>query len=318
MDRFWVEGFSEETLSDSSAKTLAARPGLNYSHLLPTLKRKVDWQGRATILVGIAEEVPPVDHKMPSMSWVIERGTVFVGQALAARLDLRKGSTIDLLGKPFRVAACLPESGTDQDVSILGHLADVQALLGMDGLINEIQALDCVCLDRNRDSLDVLREQLAAALPEARVIQVRTLAGVRETQRRLVEDSIGVALPFVLVIAALWVGVLAWLNVRERWREIGILRALGHGSARIAALFLGKAVAVGLIGALIGYAAGTWLALACGPEIFRLTGKGIAPLPELLAWALLGAPILAAVASLVPAAVAVAQDPAVALREDAP
>ena len=68
----------------------------------------------------------------------------------------------------------------------------------------------------------------------------------------------------VVLACALWVGLLAWANVRERRTEIGLLRALGKSSLRIASLFLGKATLLGfcggLTGCLLGYVLARWLA----------------------------------------------------------
>ena len=110
-------------------------------------------------------------------------------------------------------------------------------------------------------------------------------------------------------------GVLATINVRERRTEIGIMRALGYGSGRIAGLFLSKAVLIGVIGAAVGYGIGSALALKFGPGIFKVTAKSIQAEPRLLFWALLAAPAFAALASFIPTALAVTDDPAKTLRE---
>lgn len=93
------------------------------------------------------------------------------------------------------------------------------------------------------------------------------------------------------------------------------MRALGYGSSRVAALFLAKAVVIGLLGAGVGFFIGTYLALNFGPDIFKVTAKAIRPEYSLLVWTLLVAPVFAALASFIPAMFAVAQDPAVTLRE---
>ena len=94
------------------------------------------------------------------------------------------------------------------------------------------------------------------------------------------------------------------------------MRALGHGSGKIAFLFLGKAVVIGLIGALVGFVVGTVLALSYGPDIFKVTGGMIEPLYGLLGWALIAAPVFVAISSFIPSMVAVTQDPALTLREE--
>jgi len=122
--------------------------------------------------------------------------------------------------------------------------------------------------------------------------------------------------PLVLLVGAGWLALLAWLNVRERRAEIGLWRALGHGSPRLAGLLLGKAMLLGGIGAVAGYGLGTWIALSAGPEIFQVTARSLRAEPMLLLWALLLTPAFAAVASLLPTMLAVAQEPAKTLRAD--
>jgi ABC-type lipoprotein release transport system permease subunit len=122
-------------------------------------------------------------------------------------------------------------------------------------------------------------------------------------------------IPFLVVVCMAWIGILAFINVRERRQEIGIMRAVGYGSGRIAALFLGKAVLIGLIAAAAGYGIGTWLALEFGPDIFRVTANMITPEIKIFYWCLISAPIFCALSVFIPAMIAVTQDPAVALRE---
>ncbi len=316
MVRFGLTGYSEETMPEEYVHHLASRAGLNYAHLLAALKQKVKWRGRDVILTGILPEISPIDKRKPSMSLTVEPGTVYVGYELARELQLKTGDEIELFDKTFTVASCLPQSGTNQDIRISGHLHDVQALVEKAGRINEIQALDCLCFDKDADAFNALREQLGRVLPDAKVIQIRPIAEAREKQRRMIEDYLALAVPFVLVVCAAWIGLLAMINVRERRQEIGILRALGYGSAKIASLFLGKATAVGVLGAVVGFGIGTGLTLVFGPHVFPVTGGMIKPMYALLAWSVVAAPAFAAIASFLPAMIAVTQDPAVTLRQE--
>ena len=56
-------------------------------------------------------------------------------------------------------------------------VGDVQRLLELEGRINEIKALECLCLDPAIDSEARLREQLARVLPEEDVDRLREVAG---------------------------------------------------------------------------------------------------------------------------------------------
>jgi ABC-type antimicrobial peptide transport system permease subunit len=151
-------------------------------------------------------------------------------------------------------------------------------------------------------------------LPEARVVMQRSIAEARARQRQMTEKYATFVMAAVLLVAAAWIGTLAIVNVRQRYGEIGLFRALGYGSGMIGALVLGRAVLIGLAAALVGYFLGTWLALTWAPEIFPVTARAIRSQPLLLPWAMLAAPLLAAVASLIPAAIAITQDPADVLR----
>ena len=105
------------------------------------------------------------------------------------------------------------------------------------------------------------------------------------------------------------------LNVNDRRQEIGLYRALGNSSANIMALFLGKAVLVGLIGAVLGNALGAFLAVNLGPKIFPVTAAAIVWPWSLMCTALWVAPLFTMVASFIPAAAAASQDPAIVLRD---
>lgn len=256
--------------------------------------------------------------------------------------------------RKYQVQKILPERGSKDDITIALHLSDAQDLLAKPGRINQIMALSCQCegprLATIRQQLaDVLPgtritefNSLAVARAEQRALvegqQKAIVASMRtnleqrqqllaerrgvladlEVSRarvaRIVELLAAVLTPLVVVTAAVWVGLQALGNVRQRRSEIGLLRAVGKGSGTIATLFLGKAVLLGALGAILGTAAGVTLAQWLGRAVLEIDPAG-GPRWELLAAALLGAPLLAALASYLPTLWAMTQDPAVALRE---
>ena len=86
--------------------------------------------------------------------------------------------------------------------------------------------------------------------------------------------------------------------------------------ATVAGLFLGRAIVIGLVAALLGYAVGTALGLEVAPQLFQATSKAVRAEPIMLAWSLVAAPLVAALASLLPATIASTHDPAVVLRTE--
>ena len=290
------------------------------------------------MIYGLApREVAPPGRKKPIMITPVKRGTVLLGRTLAQVHKVKRDDTVTVEDGQFMVARVLSEKGSAAEIRMYMHLADAQALLGKKGFINEIQALDCYCADENQDTLALLRKQLGPILPEAHVFRMKDMAEAREQQRRLMEAQLGKAMPSVLnkatksqqrnlnqtfgrllpaviLVCGLWIAALAMLNTRDRRQEIGVLRALGPGGGRIALLFIGKAVVIGLLGALIGYAIGVALALQFGR--LQFTQDQLGWNLSLLGGALLLAPAFAAVSSFIPAMLAVTQDPADTLRHD--
>ena len=96
-----------------------------------------------------------------------------------------------------------------------------------------------------------------------------------------------------MLASAVVIGLLTWLNVRERRPEIGLLRALGKGTASIAGLFLVKAAMLGLMGGLVGCGLGYAVALAVGQSM-EISQQWFQPNLILLAITIAGAPLIAA------------------------
>jgi len=251
------------------------------------------------------------------MAFIMKPETVIIGYEVANSLKLKKSDIVDILGKKLTVDKTLSESGSDDDIRIYAQLSDIQKILNLDGQINEIKALNCLCLtDDKQDPLVVLREQLEQLLPEAKVVMNRTIAVARESQRLLLEKYFAFIMPFVVVVCAAWIGTLAMINVRERKQEIGVLRAIGYGGGKIATLFIGKALSLGIIGAVLGFGIGTVLSLIYGPDIFKVTAKMVKPIYGLLSWSLVVAPLFAVLSTFIPTMIAITQDPALTLRDE--
>ena len=316
MDDFWLSGFSNITMPEDYVLRFNHFKDFSYAHLTATLHKKITWQEMNVILTGISPEIEPSGKKKAPMVFTIQPNTVYLGFEIAKKFKLKRGDKINLYGTKFEIAKTLTEIGSDDDIRIFAPLAEVQTMLGMKGEINEIKALDCLCLiDSQTDALQLLREQLNQVLPEGKVILNQTIATAREKQRHMFERYFAMLIPFLIFVSAIWIGTLAFFNVKERKHEIGILRALGYGADKIAVLFLGRSLFLGIIGAIVGFVIGTILSLSFGPDIFIVTANSIKPIYDLLFWSVIAAPIFAGISSFIPTMIAIATDPAIVLRE---
>ncbi|MBX7168690.1 MAG: hypothetical protein K1X74_20305 [Pirellulales bacterium] len=333
MNDFWSADFSTVDMPQEYVDRLAQSESLTLvTHLVATLQQRIEWNQRKVLLVGYLPETPrPHETKKP-MGLNIEPGTVYVGHELG--VGLKPGDSLEIQGRSFRIAAILPEKGSKEDITLALHLSDAQALTNRPGRINQMLAIGCQCAG---ERLPKIRAQLAEVLPETKITEFNSIAVARAEQRDLVaaerktvveelathrderqrqmENFAGVLAPVGVLGCGIWVGLLALANVRQRQVEIGLLRALGQGSLRIASLFMGKAVLLGALGAVLGFAAGAGLARWLLVSALSVAASEFAVPVELLPWAIVGAPLLCAVASYLPTLVAVLQDPAVVLRD---
>ncbi|MCK5367018.1 MAG: ABC transporter permease, partial [Cyclobacteriaceae bacterium] len=250
------------------------------------------------------------------MIFAIDPSKVYVGFELAKSLELKKGDHVEILGHSFEVERTLAESGSDDDIRLYFDLNRLQKLVKMEGQINEIMALNCMCSTEGDDPLGALRQELEKTLPETKVIMNSTIAVSRERQRKMIDSYFEMILPVMFIICALWIGGMAMINVLQRRNEIGLLRAIGFGTLKISMLFFKRALLAGIIGALLGFGLGTWMSLEFGAEVFKVTAKSIKPIYKLLWWALLAAPFFAAMSAFIPIMYAISQQPAQILKED--
>jgi len=260
----------------------------------------------------------------------VPKGQAVIGHELAESLGLKAGDQITLFGRKFTISQCNEERGSKDDISIWIDLAQAQEILGKPGRINAILALKCLC---EGNELAAVRRDVAAVLPGAQVIEegtkvltraeardraaqeaaeavaaeVRNRRQVREEQ----EQFASILVPLVLLMSALWIGLVFYTNVRERRNEIGILRALGARSSTILRLFLTKALIMAFMGALAGYGLGLLAGMMRGGEVTLSLLE-----PRLFLLSCCTAIILSLAASWLPAYYAAQQDPAEVLREE--
>ena len=338
LDDFYEKGYASHDMPEDYVRKLANSRIMTVRHLLPSLEQKLRWpeQGqRPIILIGTRGEVP-LSHRAPKepMMVAVPLGSAVLGHEIWESLGLSVGDTITLLGRRFEVILCHPERGNKDDVTIWIDLAEAQEMLNRKGRINAILALKCHCAGTE---LSTVRADIASTLPGVQVIELSGKVIVRAEARARAAAAAKKAIeaermhrsrlrgereafaawltPLVTLGAAVWIGLLALFNVRERTPEIGILRAIGLRSRQIMIVFLAKAVLIGLVGAAFGYGVGFAVGLLSGEISVETRTAAALFKPGLLGLVMVTAPLLAALASWPPALIAARQDPALILQE---
>ena len=316
MNQFWLGGYSNLTMSQDIVDRLISERSINYAHLTATLHKRIEWRDKEVILTGISkDEKEPSGKTKSKMIFAIAKDKVYMGYELANQFHIQEGDKLVFFDKQFEVEKTLSETGSEDDIRVYFDLETLQKLVQMEGQINEVMALNCMCSTEGGDPLGELRAELNKIVPEAKVIMNATIANAREDQRKLTDKYFAFLFPVILIICAIWLGSVAMTNVKERTPEIGIMKALGFTSWEVSKLFFFRAFLIGLLGALLGFALGSVLSFYLGPKIFNLTVVTVQPLYHLLYWAIFIGPLFAALTSLIPVLWAVNQDSAQLLKE---
>lgn len=121
-----------------------------------------------------------------------------------------------------------------------------------------------------------------------------------------------------LIVSTVMVGIITYVSVVERIKEIGILRAVGARKKDIKRLFNAETFIIGLVAGIVGIAVTYILSLILNLVISSLAGiSGIAALPFWQALVMICVSVgLTLVSGLIPAAAAAKKDPVVALRTE--
>jgi putative ABC transport system permease protein len=183
----------------------------------------------------------------------------------AARHGLGLGDELLLGGRrqgmpALRIIGLLPDSGLAAleggDVLIISRATLDDAF----EVPAPIRSIDLVLA--GDDPLAAL-DRVTAKLDEPFVVETADEAAARLTSAQTA--FVGVALLFglvALVVGAFLVGNTLAMTVGERTRELGLLRAAGTTSRQVLGIVLRQALALGVVGSLIGVVAGIALAVA--------------------------------------------------------
>ncbi|MGN0254631.1 MAG: ATP-binding cassette domain-containing protein [Chordicoccus sp.] len=171
--------------------------------------------------------------------------------------------------------------------------------------------------------LDSYNKKMKDAGEDDKVITYTDMVGtMMSSVTRIVNMITYVLIAFVaisLVVSSIMIGVITYISVLERRKEIGILRAIGASKHNIAQVFNAETFITGLLAGMIGIGM-TLLLIPVVNSVIRHLSQGMtvtAALPVPAALALIALSVaLTLLSGLIPARKASKSDPVTALRTD--
>ena len=114
------------------------------------------------------------------------------------------------------------------------------------------------------------------------------------------------------------IGIITYISVLERTKEIGILRAIGASKKDISRVFNAETLIIGLISGLIGIGITVLLTIPINSMILTVTGVKVVTAVPFKAGVVLVliSMFLTIIAGLIPAKIASKKDPVIALRTE--
>ena len=176
---------------------------------------------------------------------------------------------------------------------------------------------------RFMDFLDNYNELMKSMAKDDKVIDYTDTTGVLMSSVKTIVDAVSyVLIAFVsisLVVSSIMIGVITYISVYERTKEIGILRAIGASKRNISNIFNAETFIIGLLSGLFGIGF-TYLAIPLiNLALHHFIGDiplNAALYPNAAAILILLSVVLTLIGGLIPARAASKKDPVEALRSE--
>jgi putative ABC transport system permease protein len=166
-------------------------------------------------------------------------------------------------------------SGGPEDSQIFLPLHDAQALSLMDGRISVVQLSVPGTAQEVDEYIAVLRQRL----PNAEIRPIRQFTEGEAKIYSRISGLLTATVVIVMLLTSLCV-MAAMTNVAmERRNDVGLMKAIGGATRRVLRLFLAEAALLGLAGGVMGAAAGIFLSIWLGKQVF-----GVAAQPRLIVY----------------------------------
>ncbi len=278
------------TLADAEA--VARLPQVRAVVPLVQGNAAVEWRNRSrrSMVFGTGPEVPRVWQIRPVLGRFLPhdpgegaRPFAVLGAKLRRELFGQAsplGRRIRVGGESYRVIGAMQPKGRmlgfDLDDSVYIPVERALAMFDREGLM-EIDVLFHPDLDAEVVAQRIRRLMLARHGREDFTVTTQDqMLEVLGSVLDVLTLAVGALGAISLAVGGIGILTIMTISVNERIPEIGLLRALGAGSAQVMTLFLGEALVLGILGGLAG------LALGIGGAI--LLGRLVPGLPVHIHW----------------------------------
>ena len=185
-----------------------------------------------------------------------------------------------------------------------------------------IYPIDFESKEKIIDMIDRYNDMVKANGEEDKEISYTDMVGTMMSSISTIINSISyVLMAFVaisLVVSSIMIGIITYISVLERTKEIGVLRSIGASKKDISRVFNAETIIIGFVAGMIGIGVTIILNIPINAIIHHLAGlTGVAKLPLYGGIILvIISVLLTMIGGLIPSRVASKKDPVEALRSE--
>lgn len=277
IDKVWVSASGEDALRHGDGRLLADTLSLNATEVAYASASVA--KGRESVsaaVLGCAQGYLDMTgialvngRALYPLEWKADSRSVLLGEKTAQALGVHPGDVITVEGIAFAVQGTVQSASAFSKVDAsCAVIVPIEALCAMLG-----QTVHEVLLDVPEGSMPQSVAAMAQSVMETRrgvSVDTLTLQVQMEAADSVITIFVDV-LKWVALICILVGGIgvmnILLVSVRERRREIGVMKSLGTTHGQICALFLLEAVLYATLGGVLGILLGFWLIMVAGRSI---------------------------------------------------
>lgn len=209
-----------------------------------------------------------------------------------------------------------------EDATYDDNLVSIGIAYENDPKVIRIYPVDFESKEKIIDVIEEYNDKMKAAGEDEKEISYTDMVGTMMSSVSTIINSISyVLMAFVaisLVVSSIMIGIITYISVLERTKEIGVLRSIGASKKDISRVFNAETVIIGLVAGLLGIGVTVLLNIPINMLIKHLAGlEHVAKLPLYGGIILvLISVILTTIGGLIPSRMASKKDPVEALRSE--
>ncbi len=237
-----------------------------------------------------------------------EQMSFFMSMSEEQRTELMK----QLAGSAFKASTIVSSSSLFDNLNKLGVISmDTPSSISI--YPTDFEAKERV--------VDIIKEYNSNAGEDHRITYTDIVGMLMSSVTDIINAISYILIAFVaisLIVSSIMIGIITYISVLERTKEIGILRSIGASKKDVSRVFNAETTIIGFIAGGLGILVTCLLIIPINVIIENITEiENLAKLPPVAAIVLIGiSVVLTLIAGLFPSGVAANKDPVVALRTE--